>query len=103
MFGEILPCNLPCEWLADGVLVHLQMPLGKRVLGIACMLLVVVIWVASSELMVDIFEKFPKPLFLTYLNTSCFSLYLFGFVLFPWRQQHATYTDLDRSDSGSAG
>jgi hypothetical protein len=43
----------------------------------------IVIWVASSQLMQYIFdeENFSKPFFLTYFNTSLFTLYLFGFLI----------------------
>jgi solute carrier family 35 protein F5 len=55
---------------------------GKRLLGLALLLSVVVIWTASSEAIQYIFEdtNFSKPFFLTYLSTSLFSLYLVGFL-----------------------
>ncbi len=57
-------------------------------LGLSALLGVVIIWVGSSTLMQFIFENesFSKPFFLTYLNTSCFMVYLFGFLVNPsWR------------------
>lgn len=64
---------------------------GRRLaLGIFILLLVDVIWVASSELSVYIFNNtgFDKPFFSTYLKTSMFSLYLLGFIFWrPWRHQ----------------
>jgi hypothetical protein len=56
--------------------------------GLACLAAVVVIWVTSSEVIQYIFDNidFSKPFFLTFYSTSLFSLYLFGFLLFPsWR------------------
>ena len=56
--------------------------------GLACLAAVVVIWVTSSEVIQFIFDDidFSKPFFLTFYSTSLFSLYLFGFLLFPsWR------------------
>ncbi|XP_042856729.1 solute carrier family 35 member F5-like isoform X2 [Penaeus japonicus] len=64
---------------------------GQRMaLGIFVLLLVDVIWVASSELSEYIFNDagFDKPFFSTYLKTSMFTLYLLGFVFWsPWRHQ----------------
>ncbi|XP_071540147.1 solute carrier family 35 member F5 isoform X2 [Panulirus ornatus] len=64
---------------------------GRRLaLGIFVLLLVDVIWVASSELSEYIFHDtgFNKPFFSTYLKTSMFSLYLLGFIFWsPWRHQ----------------
>lgn len=64
---------------------------GQRLaLGIFVLLLVDIIWVASSELSEYIFNDagFDKPFFSTYLKTSMFSLYLLGFVFWsPWRHQ----------------
>ncbi|XP_045135672.1 solute carrier family 35 member F5-like [Portunus trituberculatus] len=64
---------------------------GRRLaLGIFILLLVDVIWVASSELSEYIFNNtgFDKPFFSTYLKTSMFSLYLLGFIFWrPWRHQ----------------
>ncbi|XP_042235907.1 uncharacterized protein LOC121875417 isoform X2 [Homarus americanus] len=66
---------------------------GRRLaLGIFVLLVVDVIWVASSELSEYIFNDtgFNKPFFSTYLKTSMFSLYLLGFIFWsPWRHQCA--------------
>ncbi|XP_069947316.1 solute carrier family 35 member F5 isoform X2 [Cherax quadricarinatus] len=72
---------------------------GRRLaLGIFVLLLVDVIWVASSELSEYIFNDtgFDKPFFSTYLKTSMFSLYLMGFIFWsPWRHQciHTNHDD----------
>ncbi|XP_064079213.1 solute carrier family 35 member F5-like isoform X2 [Macrobrachium nipponense] len=72
---------------------------GRRLaLGIFVLLLVDIIWVASSELSEYIFHDsgFNKPFFSTYLKTSMFSLYLLGFIFWsPWRHQcsHNLYPD----------
>lgn len=59
--------------------------LGKRVIGLLCLLGVVLIWVISGELIEFIFsnQSFSSPFFLTYFNTSLFSIYLLGFLLSP--------------------
>jgi hypothetical protein len=60
----------------------------KRLEGLACLAAVVVIWVTSSELIQHILDdlSFYKPFFLTFYNTSLFSIYLIGFLIFPsWR------------------
>lgn len=59
-------------------------------IGILVLLLVDVIWVSSSELTKYLFknENYSKPYFSTYLKTSMFIIYLFGFVIWrPWREQ----------------
>ncbi|XP_063285203.1 solute carrier family 35 member F5 [Pelobates fuscus] len=62
----------------------------RLVLGIIILLLVDVIWVASSELTSYIFQKYNKPFFSTFAKTSMFVLYLLGFIVWrPWRQQCA--------------
>ncbi|GFT94442.1 solute carrier family 35 member F5 [Nephila pilipes] len=58
--------------------------------GTLVLLIVDVIWVASSELTEYIFnyENFSKPFFSTYVKTTMFILYLLGFVFWkPWRNQ----------------
>ncbi|KAK7075174.1 hypothetical protein SK128_015223, partial [Halocaridina rubra] len=64
---------------------------GRRLaLGIFVLLLVDIIWVASSELTEYIFNEsgFDKPFFSTYFKTSMFALYLLGFIFWsPWRHQ----------------
>lgn len=62
----------------------------RLILGVFVLLLVDIIWVASSELTKYLYSKedYNKPYFSTYLKTSMFILYLFGFLFFkPWRQQ----------------
>lgn len=61
-------------------------------LGLLCLVGVVVIWVVSGELIEFIFvaQSFSSPFFLTYFNTSLFSLYLLGFLFRPaWWAPHA--------------
>lgn len=61
----------------------------KKVLGISLILMVVFIWVGSSEAIQAIFQNlsFDKPMFLTYFSTTLFSLYLFGLLVVPrWRK-----------------
>ena len=57
--------------------------------GLLCIATVVILWVASSELIQLIFDSslsFESPLFLTFYSTSLFSVYLFGFLVCPsWR------------------
>ncbi|XP_056145510.1 solute carrier family 35 member F5-like [Lampris incognitus] len=62
----------------------------RMALGVVILLLVDVIWVASSELTSYIFkhQEYNKPFFSTFTKTSMFVLYLMGFLLWrPWRQQ----------------
>jgi len=62
----------------------------RLALGLLTLLLVDVIWVASSELTEYIFktQNYNKPFFSTYLKTSMFMLYLPGFLVYkPWRDQ----------------
>ncbi|XP_069080785.1 solute carrier family 35 member F5 isoform X2 [Pleurodeles waltl] len=60
----------------------------RMILGIVILLLVDVIWVASSELTSYIFDEYRKPFFSTFAKTSMFVLYLLGFIVWkPWRQQ----------------
>ena len=61
----------------------------KLVAGLICTMLVVVLWVGSSELSQFIFDDadYSKPFFMTAFNTSMFSVYLLGFLFFPsWRE-----------------
>lgn len=61
---------------------------GKWAMGLLLLGLVVVIWVGGSVFVQFIFTKqsFNRPFFLTYYNTSLFSLYLLGFAFFKkWR------------------
>ena len=68
-----------------------QVVRGHRiVIGVLILLLVDIIWVASSELTEFIFKSqhYSKPFFSTYLKTSLFMLYLPGFLVYrPWREQ----------------
>ncbi|XP_070813137.1 solute carrier family 35 member F5 isoform X3 [Pituophis catenifer annectens] len=60
----------------------------RMALGIVILLLVDVIWVASSELTSYVFTMYKKPFFSTFAKTSMFVLYLLGFIIWkPWRQQ----------------
>uniref|UniRef100_A0A4W3HQ61 Solute carrier family 35 member F5 n=1 Tax=Callorhinchus milii TaxID=7868 RepID=A0A4W3HQ61_CALMI len=60
----------------------------RMVLGIIILLIVDIIWVASSEFTSYIFEEYDKPFFSTFAKTSMFLLYLLGFLVWrPWRQQ----------------
>ncbi|XP_048340180.1 solute carrier family 35 member F5 isoform X2 [Sphaerodactylus townsendi] len=60
----------------------------RMALGIVILLLVDVIWVASSELTAYVFQNYKKPFFSTFAKTSMFVLYLLGFIVWkPWRQQ----------------
>lgn len=60
----------------------------RMALGIVILLLVDVIWVASSELTSYVFTQYNKPFFSTFAKTSMFVLYLLGFIIWkPWRQQ----------------
>ncbi|KAM9802315.1 solute carrier family 35 member F5-like [Syngnathus typhle] len=64
----------------------------RMALGVVILLLVDVIWVASSELTSYIFrrQEYNKPFFSTFAKTSMLALYLLGFLLWrPWRQQCA--------------
>ncbi|XP_070570117.1 solute carrier family 35 member F5-like [Ptychodera flava] len=59
-------------------------------IGVITLLVVDIIWVASSELTRYIFkaEDYEKPFFSTYVKTSMFMLYLLGFLFWrPWREQ----------------
>lgn len=63
--------------------------LSKYGLGVALILCVTVIWVASSEWIQFIFGTldYNKPFFLTYFNTTGFCLWNAGFLLSPrWRR-----------------
>ncbi|KAL6484582.1 hypothetical protein MHYP_G00066270 [Metynnis hypsauchen] len=65
---------------------------GRLALGVVILLLVDIIWVASSELTAYIFvqQQYSKPFFSTFVKTSMFVLYLLGFLFWrPWRQQCA--------------
>jgi hypothetical protein len=90
-------------------------------LGISHIAAVVVLWVASSELIQLIFDSslsFESPLFLTFFSTSLFSVYLAGFLVCPsWRHagdartpdaasprnEEATRSLLDQEEGQAAG
>lgn len=57
------------------------------VLGVVALVGVVALWVGASELSNFIFldADYNKPLFLTYISTVMFALYLFGFAFPSWR------------------
>ncbi|KAJ1965286.1 hypothetical protein H4R35_007075 [Dimargaris xerosporica] len=59
---------------------RLACPSSRYVVGLVLLLSVVFIWVASSFLMSFMFQQsdYNKPMFITYLNTASFTLYLFG-------------------------
>ena len=62
----------------------------RLIAGILVLLLVDVIWVASSEFTKYIFTDldFDKPFFTTYFKSSLFMTYLTGFLIYkPWRDQ----------------
>lgn len=60
----------------------------RMILGVVILLLVDIIWVASSELTSYVFTTYNKPFFSTFAKTSMFVLYLFGFIIWkPWREQ----------------
>ncbi len=61
----------------------------KRVIGVVCILLVVLIWIGSSGIIQFVFHDlhFDKPLFITYYSTGLFSIYFCGFLFnSDWRQ-----------------
>jgi hypothetical protein len=62
---------------------------SKKLIGVILILLVICIWVFSSEIIQYIFKNmnFKKPFFLTYFSTSLFSIYLLVLVISPyWRE-----------------
>jgi len=71
---------------ADSTLTRPQ----RLCVGLLILLLVDVIWVASSEFTKYIFTElsYDKPYFSTYFKNSLFASYLLGFVIYrPWRHQ----------------
>ena len=80
---------------------------GHRiVVGLLTLLLVDIIWVASSELTEFIYktQHYSKPFFSTYLKTSLFMLYLPGFLIYkPWREQCQMGIQLRRLGSRGRG
>ncbi|XP_044264040.1 solute carrier family 35 member F5 isoform X2 [Tribolium madens] len=73
----------------------------RLILGSVVLILVDVIWVASSELTKFIYssETFEKPFFCTYVKTSMFTIYLLGFLFWqPWKDncsRPANYIHVD--------
>ncbi|KAJ2928962.1 hypothetical protein H1R20_g8261, partial [Candolleomyces eurysporus] len=67
--------------------------LNKRdyAIGILLLLSVVVLWTSSNFITQDLFEEgYDKPFFVTYMNTSAFSLYLIPFVIKrAWKRYRA--------------
>lgn len=65
--------------------------MNKRfIIGVIVLLLVVVLWVGSSEVTKYIFEEqsFDKPFFTTYTKTILFMMYFIGFLFYkPWQLQ----------------
>ncbi|XP_014790994.1 solute carrier family 35 member F5 isoform X3 [Octopus bimaculoides] len=62
----------------------------RLILGVVVLLVVNILWVASSEFTQYIFkqEHYIKPFFIAYAKSAMFMVYLLGFlVLKPWRQQ----------------
>ncbi|KAJ1988885.1 hypothetical protein H4R33_002257 [Dimargaris cristalligena] len=59
---------------------YLPKSIGRYALGIFFLLCVVFIWVSSSFLMSFMFKEreYNKPVFITYINTATFTLYLAG-------------------------
>ena len=90
----------PASWRCANAEVHSpkgvitarpKMALGERAIGVICIVLVVLLWVGSSELIQLIFDSdkfsFESPLFLTFYSTSLFSVYLSGFLFSKsWRR-----------------
>jgi solute carrier family 35 protein F5 len=82
--------------------------------GIVLLLVVDIIWVASSEFTIYIFKNlhYDKPFFSTYFKTSLFMIYLSGFLFYrPWREQiradssatSLAATIIRRSSAGDSG
>ncbi|QRG38501.1 hypothetical protein FDK38_002911 [Candidozyma auris] len=63
----------------------------KWVLGLVNLAAVVLFWVSSSFLVNDLFETkiYRKPFFITWINTSCFTLFLIPYM----KYEHVTIKD----------
>ena len=72
-------------------------------LGLFFLCCVVVLWVLSSFLLNDLFEKnvYSKPFLITWFNTASFSLYLVPYYLRKW-QQKVRRSSADAADSDGA-
>ncbi|KAK7113401.1 solute carrier family 35 member F5-like [Littorina saxatilis] len=78
----------------------------RLALGVVVLLIVDIIWVASSELTEYIFKnkKYDKPFFTTYVKTVMFSMYLIGFIIWrPWREQCCKKKDWKMVDDAWSG
>ncbi|KAJ2014295.1 hypothetical protein IW146_010422 [Coemansia sp. RSA 922] len=81
---------------------------ARHTVGLFLLLGVVFIWVASSFLVSNLFGKleYNRPFFITYLNTSTFSLYLVGaYASRVWKSRHSTkpaQRKRSRSDDNTA-
>ncbi|KPI88684.1 hypothetical protein ABL78_2222 [Leptomonas seymouri] len=87
-FLRALDCTVKLYRRAIALLLPLT-ALSTYSLGVALILCVTVIWVASSEWIQHIFGAldYNKPFFLTYFNTTGFCLWNAGFLLSPrWRR-----------------
>ena len=87
------------------------MSVASRTVGLAMLVGVVIIWVASGVCIQKLIfscpnppcqksESFNSPYFLTYLSTTLFTVYLCGFLFFKeWRDRSsASCADRDRGD-----
>lgn len=65
-------------------------------LGLIFLAIVVVLWVLSSFLINDLFDKdiYPKPFLITYLNTTVFIFYLIPIYTRPSSGHHSTQLNL---------
>lgn len=75
----------------------------RLVLGVIVLIIVDLIWVASSELTKYLFknEHYDKPFFSTYFKTAMFTLYLSGFLFWhPWKNQCKKNGVLQSGDGG---
>ncbi|CCW72087.1 unnamed protein product [Phytomonas sp. Hart1] len=88
----------------------ISLPFGsKYLLGVILIICVAIIWVASSMWIQYIFGdlNYNRPYFLTYFNTTLFSLYNFGYLFMPsWRRlrwrdnsHHSTDPEILRSNA----
>lgn len=77
--------------------------LSRYGVGVVLLVLVAIIWVAASEWIQWIFGDlhFDKPFFLTYLNTTMFSLWNVGYFVVPWwREVPWSDDDVESDDDG---
>ncbi|KAF6766304.1 vacuolar membrane protein [Ephemerocybe angulata] len=80
-----------------------QAALNKKdyAIGILLLLSVVVLWTSSNFITQDLFEEgYDKPFFVTYMNTSAFSLYLIPFLIKRlWKKYRGEASDDSRGAS----